>query len=116
MADTLVSKFQTISSPTSSYAAFDVGSFVTTVLSLVICNTDTDNGTFDVYIDPSGTATEDAGGTNTYIYTNQSLPAGSTFEHTDKIVLHANDSLIVVGNDNSPYPSMSISCTTLKQT
>ena len=116
MADTLVSKFQTIATSSSSYPIFDVGSFVTTVLSFTVCNTDTDNGTFDIYINPSGSATEDAGGTNTYIYLAQSLPAGSTFEHTDKIVMHSGDSLVLVGNPGSPYPSLSISCTSLKQT
>ena len=114
MADTLVSKFQTIATSTSTYDIFDEGNFVTTILSWTICNTDTDDCVFEVYIDPSGTATEDAGGTNSYIYSSQSLPSGSTFEHTDKIILHANDGLklgMLSGNS-----SISISSTSLKQT
>ena len=114
MADTLVSKFQTIATSSGTYDVFDEGSFVTTILSFTVCNTDTDNCAFYVYIDPSGTATEDAGGTNTYIYDSQSLPSGSTFEHTDKIVLHANDGLkLAMSSGNS---SISISSTSLKQT
>jgi len=93
MADTLINK-KLYSSSSSAIALTDAGSWVTTVLSVVMCNTSSSSETFDLYIDPSGSsATGDAGGTNTYIYKTQTLPSNATFEHTDKIILHANDIL-----------------------
>ena len=90
MADTLVSKFRTIGS-TSPTEIIDAGNWVTTILSITICDNSTNGNTFDLYIDPSGTDADDAGGVDTYLYENQTLPGSSTFEHTAKIILHEND-------------------------
>ena len=110
MADTLVSKFQTVATTSGTYDIVDYGDWITTVLSFTVCNTDTDNGTFSVYLDDGDSAN------NYYIYTEQSLPAGATFEHTDKIILNADDRLRLVGSSNSPYPSYAITGSSLKQT
>ena len=56
-----------------------------TILSFTINERAGNAENFSVYSDPS---TNNAG-TNTYIYTDQDLPAKGTFEHTSKIVLTA---------------------------
>lgn len=56
-----------------------------TVLSFTINERAGNAETFSVYCDPSN----NNAGTNTYIYTDQDLPAKGTFEHTSKIVLTA---------------------------
>ncbi len=56
-----------------------------TILSFTINERAGNAETFSVYCDPSNNNK----GTNTYIYTDQSLPAKGTFEHTSKIVLTA---------------------------
>ena len=112
MADTLVSDFLTIGS-SSATEIITSGNWVTTILSITICDNSTNGNTFNLYIDPSGTATEDADGTNTYLYAQQSLPGSSTFEHTDKIILHANDKLYIdMANTNQVCTTV----TSLKQT
>ena len=95
MADTLVSKFLTIGSTTAT-EIIQAGSWVTTILSITLCDNSGSGNTFDLYIDPSGSSADgDSSGTNTYLYKTQSLPAASTFEHTSKIVLHENDKLYI---------------------
>ena len=112
MADTLVSKFLTIGS-TSATEIIDAGNWVTTILSITICDNSTNGNTFDLYIDPSGTDADDAGGVDTYLYENQTLPGSSTFEHTAKIILHENDKVYLkLASTNQVCTSVS----SLKQT
>ena len=94
MADTVVSNFLTIAS-TSATEIIVAGNWVSTILSITICDNSTSGNTFDLYIDPSGTANADASGTNTYIYKSQTLGNAGTFEHADKIVLLASDKLYI---------------------
>ena len=112
MADTLVSKFLTIWSTTAT-EIIDAGNWTTTILSITICDNSTNGNTFDLYIDPSGSDADDAGGTNTYIYKAQTLAGASTFEHTSKIVLHANDKLYI---DMTSTNQVCTSVSSLKQT
>ena len=75
------------------------GDYVYTVLSISLCNVHASNDeTFSIWIN------DDDGGTLRYIYDTQSLPAHSTFIHSDKIVLLASDSL----NIGSPSASATI--------
>lgn len=61
-----------------------------TVLSVSICNTHaTADEIFNMFVTTSGK------GTPIYIYRKQSLPALSTFIHSDKIVLLASEELWV---------------------
>lgn len=61
---------------------------VKTVLAFTICNQNTTTSTtFDVYV-------RNSGGTEFRIYEDQSLPAQATFEHSDKIILVANEELV----------------------
>ena len=61
-----------------------------TVLSVSICNTHaSDDEIFSMFCTTSGK------GTPIYIYKSQSLPAKSTFVHSDKIVLTASEELWV---------------------
>jgi len=90
MADTLINKFSTEASANTDETITDALSSaeVLTVLSVSICNTSTSTDTtFDLRIDVSG-------GTDGFIYLNQSLPAKSTFIHNSKIVLKQNDTLV----------------------
>jgi len=88
MADTLKSKYILEDTQNSTEAISDtVGSSeVDTVLSISICNTTTDNTTFNLRLNPDS-------GNTTDIYLNQSLPAESTFIHNSKIVLIEDDVL-----------------------
>ena len=66
------------------------GDYVYTVLSISLCNTHVSNDeTFSIWI------ADDGGSTLRLIYDTQSLPAHSTFIHSDKIVLLAADELFV---------------------
>ena len=61
---------------------------VKTVLAFTVCNQSTSaDTTFDVYV-------RNSGGTAFRIYEDQSLPSQSTFEHSDKIILAANEELV----------------------
>jgi len=112
MADTLVSHFLTTTS-TSAFEAIEAGDWVSTVLSVTICNNAGSSTNFNMYIDPNGSATGDAGGTNTYLYAQQTIPSEATFEHTDKIILHASDKLYIQFTNTN---SMGTTVTSLKQT
>ena len=59
-----------------------------TILSISLCETAGADETFDVLIDTGS-------GDDTYLYLEQSLPANSTFVHSDKVILEANDHLDV---------------------
>lgn len=68
---------------------------VKTILWFTICNTDaSDATTFDVQV-------RNSGGTEFYLYQDQALPSRSTFEHSDKIVLVANEELVFTGGASS---------------
>ena len=61
-----------------------------TVLSISICETGNADETFSLLHTAAG------GGTEFYIYIDQSLPAKSTFIHSDKIVVDDTDQLMVL--------------------
>ena len=90
MADTLISKAVTVSNNDIT-PMLDAGSWATTILSFTICNNQTGaDVTFDVYIDDGNSGSS---ANYYYIYTDVSLPAMSTFEHSDKIILNTGDEL-----------------------
>ena len=61
---------------------------VKTVLAFTVCNQSTTaDTTFDVY-------TRNSSGNSFMIYDDQTLPSQSTFEHSDKIILAANEELV----------------------
>ena len=95
MADTLRTKYAT-SNGTAEIKLIDgAGSnIIYTVLTVTLCNTDasTDH-TFDLFIDDIN-GTYGSSGDHFYIYQTQSLPANSTFIHSDKIILADDDELI----------------------
>jgi hypothetical protein len=66
-----------------------------TVLSISICETGNADETFSLIHAVSG------GGSPFYIYIDQSLPAKSTFIHSDKIVVDDTDQLWVKAGDDS---------------
>ena len=88
MADILLSHFGSTSNG-SETALTIAGSFDVTILSFTICNNHaTTDTTVDVYIKDSSNSDK-----KYYLYKTLSLPAKSTFEHTDKIILDDNDDL-----------------------
>ena len=98
MADTLISKAITTSN-NNAIPMLDVGSWATTVLSFTICNNQTSaDVTFDVYIDDGNSGSS---ANYYYIYTDVSLPAMSTFEHSDKIIINTGDELNLQCSSNS---------------
>ena len=60
-----------------------------TVLSISICERAGADELFNLYI------RDDAGSNDYYIYDSQSLPAASTFIHSDKLVLLKTDTLAI---------------------
>ena len=83
----------------------DNTSDIKTVLSFTVCNQSTTDTTFDVFARASG-------GGETLIYQDQSLPGEATFEHTDKIILAANEELVF---DQVASLNMSVVCSFLLQ-
>ena len=59
-----------------------------TVLNISLCETGAAAETFDLYLDPLASGTDD-----TYIYKAQALAANATFEHTTRLVMEATDVL-----------------------
>jgi len=108
MADILLNHFASVSNGAET-ALTIAGSFDVTILSFTICNNHaTTDTTVDVYIKDSSNSDKFY-----YLYKTLSLPAKSTFEHTDKIVLDDNDDLYY-----DPAASIQIEavCSYLKQT
>ena len=66
-----------------------------TVLSVTICETGGAAETFNLLIDDGG------GGTDTYIYFEQTLGSKETFEHTGKFVMNAADHLSIITGSSS---------------
>jgi len=79
---------------------------IKTVLSFTVCNKDTNTaGTFDVYV-------RNSGGTAFKIYEDVSIPAAGTFEHSDKIILIANEELVF---DQAASIEIDAVCSMLRQ-
>ena len=73
-------------------------SVASTVLYVTICNEESaDDGTFTMQVK------DDRSGTGYLIYNDQSLPSLSTFEHSDKIVLLPNDTLVVSSSSGQDF-------------
>ena len=87
MADVLLNQFG-IAKTDTAYEITVGADKAWTVLSISICNTETDDdATFHLYVDTNGS------GADAYIYHTQALPASTTFIHSDKIVLSAAQKL-----------------------
>ena len=67
-----------------------------TVLNISLCETGAAAETFDLYIDPLASGTDD-----TYIYKAQALAANATFEHTTRLVMEATDVLYGITADSA---------------
>jgi hypothetical protein len=67
-----------------------------TVLNISLCETGAAAETFDLYIDPLASGTDD-----TYIYKAQALAANATFEHTTRLVMEATDVLYGITGDSA---------------
>jgi hypothetical protein len=67
-----------------------------TVLNISLCETGAAAETFDLYIDPLASGTDD-----TYIYKAQALAANATFEHTTRLVMEASDVLYGITGDSA---------------
>ena len=67
-----------------------------TVLNISLCETGAAAETFDLYIDPLASGTDD-----TYIYKAQALAANATFEHTTRLTLEATDVLSGITGDSA---------------
>jgi len=90
MADRLMVTKTNITDATGAVCMDGVSGDSQTVLSISICNTHASNDeTFDVLHTAAG------GGSGVYIYVGQSLPAKSTFIHSDKIVVDDTDEIWV---------------------
>ena len=81
MADRLLVKKTNITDATGAVCMDGVSGDSQTVLSVSICETGNADETFDVLHTAAG------GGSGVYLYITQSLPAKSTFIHSDKIVV-----------------------------
>jgi hypothetical protein len=66
-----------------------------TVISITLCEQAGNDETFAIYVDTSGS------GADTFLYLDQSLPAKSTFVHSDKIVLTAGQILGVTASSGN---------------
>ena len=79
---------------------------IKTVLAFTVCNKDTNTATtFDAYV-------RNSGGTAFKIYEDQAIPAAATFEHSDKIILVANEELVF---DQAASVEMDVVCSMLRQ-
>ena len=107
MADILMSHICTENDGNET-ALTVAGSFDITVLSFTLCNNSTTDTLLDIYIKDSSNSDK-----KYYLYKNISLPAQSTFEHTDKIILDDNDDL---GFDPTVATQVEGICSYLKQT
>ena len=89
MADRLLVQKTNITDATGATCMTGVSGDSQTVLSVSICETGNADETFSLLHTASG------GGTEFYIYIDQSLPAKSTFIHNDKIVVDDTDEIWV---------------------
>ena len=93
MGDLLKVAFATITQSSGTAAGEDTvltsASVGCTVLSISLCNTASNDETFSVSV-------KDGNTTEYFLYHTQSLPALSTFIHSDKVALLPSDTLNVV--------------------
>ena len=89
MADRLLVQKTTITDLTGATCMTGLSGDSQTVLSVSICETAGADETFSLFHAVSG------GGSPFYIYLDQSLPAKSTFIHSDKIVVDDTDEIWV---------------------
>ena len=89
MADRLLVQKTTITDATGATCMTGISGDSQTVLSVSICETAGADETFSLLHTVSG------GGSGFYIYIDQSLPAKSTFVHSDKIVVDDTNQLWV---------------------
>ena len=87
MADTLRNHFGTVNDG-SEEALTVASSGQITILSILICNKSATDTLIDIYWDDNSDSNN-----KKYLYKSMSFPGESTFEHTDKVVLDANDIL-----------------------
>ena len=111
MADTLENSFSQTATSTSAIACTGTiaSAEVFTILTVSICNSQTVDTTFDLWIDP-------ASGSDTYIYQDQSLPAQSTFMHNAKMVMITGDVLRISSSVALTSPGIQVAVSFLKQT
>ena len=111
MADTLENSFSQTGTATSEIACTGTISSaeVFTILTISICNSQTADTTFDLWIDP-------ASGSNTFLYQDQSLPGQSTFIHNSKIVMLAGDVLKISSSVGLSGDGIQVAASYLKQT
>jgi len=110
VADTLQVTFATVVNTTGVALIDGVSSETYTVLSLTLCQTNT-NETPQLSI-----VVYDAGGSGNprYIHKRISMPPKSTFEHTDKIILEGTQELWVKSETGDG--DVDVVCSFLKQT
>ena len=110
MADTLQVSFATVINSTGVALIDGVSGETYTVLSLTICQTNT-NETPAVSV-----LVTDAGGSGNsrYIHKRITMPPKSTFEHTDKIILEGTQELWVKSETSDG--DLDVVCSFLKQT
>ena len=86
-----------------------------TVLSIVMCNVDTDDCEFDLYMagDPEGATN---GNDNYRVYNQQSLPAGATFIHNSKVVVTNGLALTFIQRQSTAAATIHVTTSYLDQT
>jgi hypothetical protein len=92
MADRLLAQMTNITDASGEIVMLGVSNDSQTILSVSICETGNADETFSLLT----TAAGGVGGAHSYIYIDQSLPAKSTFIHSDKIVVDDTDQLWVL--------------------
>jgi hypothetical protein len=110
MADTLKANYETSNGTTEIKILDGAGSDITyTILSITFCNThaSTDH-TFDLFLDDIAGRYGTADG-HFYIYQTQSLPALSTFIHSDKFIIFDDDELVFALDASGTDVDISIS-------
>ena len=95
--------YQTGSSAEVNMTPLNVAETIT-VLSFTVCNITTTDTTFDVFVR--------SGGSEYRILKDQALPAKSTYEHNDKIILEAQGELVF---DQAGSVNVGIACSFLRQ-
>ena len=85
-----------------------------TILSIILCNKDTDDAEFDIYL--SGDPTGSDGDDNYRIYNQQSLPAGATFIHNSKLIIMPNEELKFGQRQSTAAATVDVTVSYLDQT
>jgi len=96
MVDTLKSNFTKTNDANERKILDGAGSnIIYTILSITLCNTDSTDRTFSLFLNDTDNTYGYNANMDFYIYKDQSLPSGSTFVHNEKIVMKHNEELIV---------------------